>query len=400
MKNRTRCFRCAYPLAVKFSGANLLAVAAFCLAHITIANAQTPSVKTCSAFAADGTLATGTLDKGELDTRLTIPGTRAKVIHTAIGNAWGCELGFSADGKWLTSVLTAEKLTIQILNVKENELHRQFSSEWHTFHNMALEPGYGFRFLGGFAADDSIILWRYVPEDGPTPNDASILHLHYQRWSIEGELTSDQDLGLLGFAGRGGRGPILGPEAKQFWIPWGEDGYQHYRFDDDRAVSQGTLTLPKDNSSMPSYLSTMHRFLTVLGDKTKQRAALLDDTGKIDSEIDLPFFPNLLNSVVPDWFYVRHLVRSADDRFIAIGRSRVAWVLIDTDRDWGSEILVLDTHSFKVFSTLKVGLGGIQSLAIDHREGKIRLVGYWRGRWHDIAKDEQGRSDWRESHGS
>jgi hypothetical protein len=312
-----------------------------------------------------------------------------------------CEQGFSGDGEWLITILPTDKLTIQILDVKKQELHSQFSSEWHTFHNMALEPGYHSRFLGGFAPDDAIILWRYVPEEGRSPTDASIVHLHCQQWSVEGELISDQDLGVLGFA-VGGREPIFGAISKQFWIPndCGYECYRRFRLDGDHAVSDGILTFPKNVVGVPTYLAASNRFLAVSGEGTKQKAVLLDDSGKRDSQVDLPFLPNLLKPVVPDWFYVHPLVHSADERFIAIGRSRVAWVLIDTDRDWGSEVLVLDVHSLAVVSTLKVGRGGIHSLAIDHRDGTIHLAGYWGGRWHDLIRDEKERSDWRESHGS
>ncbi|QNI30677.1 hypothetical protein H7849_16255 [Alloacidobacterium dinghuense] len=385
---------------MKSFGSVLVVVLTCFLAH-AIANGQTPSVRTCSAFAADGTLATGTIEKGLLETRLAARGAPAKVIRTTIANPWRCEQGFSGNGEWLITLLPAEKLTIQILNVKKQELHGQFSSEWHTFHNIALEAGYQSRFLGGFAPDDSIILWRYVPQEGRSPNDASIVHLHCQRWSIEGELISDQDLGVLGVA-VGGREPIFGAGFKQFWVPddCGYECYRRYRLDGDHAVTDGTLTFPKNDAAVPTYLVASNRFFTVSGEGTKQKAVLLDDSGKSDSEADLPFFPNLLKPVVPDWFYVHQIVHSADDRFIAIGRSRVAWVLVDTDRDWGSEVLVLDAHSLTVVSALKVGRGGIHSLAIDHRERSIRLAGYWGGRWHDLTRDEQERSDWRESHGS
>jgi hypothetical protein len=388
-------------MVVKSSGSVLVIVFTSFLAHPVIFHGQGSSVKTCAAFATDGTLATGTIDKSVLETRLAVRGGQATVIRTTTSNPSGCEQGFSGDGKWLITVLPAEMLTIQILDVKRQELHRQFSSDWHTFHNMALEPGYRSPFLGGFGPDDAIILWRYVPEEGRSPNDASIVHLHYQRWSIEGELISDQDLGVLGHA-VGGNEPIVGAEFKQLWVSdnCGYECYRHYRLDGERAVSDGTLTFPKNDAAVPTYLAASNRFLTVSGEGTKQKAVLLDDSGKSYSQVELPFFPNLLKPLVPDWFYVHQLVRSADDRFIAIGRSRVAWVLVDTDRDWGSEVLILDTDSLAVLSTLNVGRGGIHSLAIDHWDGTIHLVGYWGGRWHDLIRDQQGRSDWRESHGS
>jgi hypothetical protein len=67
----------------------------------------------------------------------------------------------------------------------------------------------------------------------------------------------------------------------------------------------------------------------------------------------------------------------------------VAWVLEDTDRDWGSEIVLLRIHPPAVTTTLKTGKGGIKAIAVDHRNGAVRLVGFWKGRWHERQCDEQ-----------
>jgi hypothetical protein len=85
---------------------------------------------------------------------------------------------------------------------------------------------------------------------------------------------------------------------------------------------------------------------------------------------------------------------SSDGKFAAIGRSRIAWVLVDTDRDWGSEICMLATNPLRLITTLKTGLGGIQALAINHRDNTIRLVGFWKNSWHDLRWDENHPRRW------
>ncbi len=119
-----------------------------------------------------------------------------------------------------------------------------------------------------------------------------------------------------------------------------------------------------------------------------QKAVLLDYSGIVTSSVQLPFFPNLLGPLVRDWFYVRQVIASSDGQYAAIGRTRVAWVLIDTDRDWGSEVVLLRTHPLGVVSTIKTGQGGIGALTVDHRNNVVRLVGFWKDRWHDLRLDE------------
>jgi hypothetical protein len=43
---------------------------------------------------------------------------------------------------------------------------------------------------------------------------------------------------------------------------------------------------------------------------------------------------------------------------------------------------------------LKTGKGGIRAVAIDHRNGVVRLVGFWNGRWHDMKYDDQYPGKW------
>ncbi len=77
-----------------------------------------------------------------------------------------------------------------------------------------------------------------------------------------------------------------------------------------------------------------------------------------------------------------------------MARTRVAWVLVDTDRDWGSEIVLLNTHPLAVATVLKTGKGGIGAIAVDHRNGMVRLVGFWKEQWHDLKYDEQHPRKW------
>jgi hypothetical protein len=302
----------------------------------------------------------------------------------------GCEEAFSADGRWLATVVSSNELTVVIVDRKTGAVHRQFASAWQTFHNMPLEPGYRSPFLAGFLEDDSLVLWRYVPQKGATDTDASSVNLHLQRWSVDGEFLSEQDLGASGF-GIGGRGPLTAEGLRRLWIPGGcgNGCYRGVHFEAGHVDDDGSLTLPKDNATSPVDVRQANRFLSVVGERTNQKALLFDDSGKVESQVDLPYLPNLLGPLVPDWFYARKPELSSDGQIAAIGRTRVAWVLVDTDRDWGSEIVLLNMHPLGLITTLKTGKGGIGAIAVDHRGGNIRMVGFWKERWHDLRWDER-----------
>jgi hypothetical protein len=128
-------------------------------------------------------------------------------------------------------------------------------------------------------------------------------------------------------------------------------------------------------------------FLSVLG-RTAQKAVLFDSSGQLMAQVGLPFFPNLLGPLVPDWFTDRKPEVSHDATVAAVGRTRIAWVLVDTDRDWGSEVVVLKLHPLAVLATLKTGKGGIRTVAIDHREGFVRVVSFWDEQWHEMKCDD------------
>jgi hypothetical protein len=75
----------------------------------------------------------------------------------------------------------------------------------------------------------------------------------------------------------------------------------------------------------------------------------------------------------------------------AVARTRVAWLLVDTDRDWGSEIILLRMHPLSVLATYKTGKGGVGSFAVDHHNSVIRVVGYWKHRWNNLRCDQSGK---------
>jgi hypothetical protein len=113
--------------------------------------------------------------------------------------------------------------------------------------------------------------------------------------------------------------------------------------------------------------------------------------------VNLPFLPNLLFPFAVDGFYDRRPRISQDGEFAAIGRSRTAWVFVDSDSDWGSEIFLLKLHPLARVATLRIGLGGMGALAVDHRKGTIRLVGYWKDRWHDLQSSDQHPGKWKDT---
>lgn len=121
---------------------------------------------------------------------------------------------------------------------------------------------------------------------------------------------------------------------------------------------------------------------------------MLDSSGRIQELVRLPYVPNLFGPLVPDWFGVEQPAISSDGETAAVARTRVAWVLVDTDRDWGSEIVLLNTHPLAVATVLKTGKGGIGAIAVDHRNGMVRLVGFWKEQWHDLKYDEQHPRKW------
>src|SRR4029077_10084109 len=116
--------------------------------------------------------------------------------------------------------------------------------------------------------------------------------------------------------------------------------YREVRVIAGRVEEGSTLRLPHDNSAEPVTLPGHEGFLSVLG-RTAQKAALLNSSGQSLVQVGLPFFPNLLRPLVPDWFVDHKPAVSQDGIVAAVTRTRVAWVFVDTDRDWGSEVVVL-----------------------------------------------------------
>jgi hypothetical protein len=361
---------------------------------------QNPLTDACAVFAADGGFATGTLRNGDLETKLNERGAVVATVRVAIGRSpflglsQRCEETFSTDGRWLATVVPSDELTVVIFDRKAQTVHRNFSSKWYRFHDMPIEPGHRSSFLGGFLQDDSLVLWRYVPRAVANAGDASNADLHLQRWSVEGQLLSDQNLGGVGF-GPGGRQPIVFNEFNLLWIPNKCEVvcYRGVKASEGQFADAGTLKLPNDNATQPVTLPGDEGLLSVLGERTGQRVVVLDLSGRLEAQVSLPFFPNLLGPLVPDWFAALTPTVSHDGKVAAVGRTRVAWVLVDTDRDWGSEIVLLRMHPLAVTAKLKTGKGGIGAMAVDHRNGIVRIVAFWGGRWHELRCDDEHPSE-------
>jgi hypothetical protein len=349
---------------------------------------------TCATFAANGSLATGILHDGEF--QIKVDG-RATVARVEGGPQYrgSCEEAFSEDGKWLAAVVPANELTILIFDRKARTLH-QFSSDWHQLRNAPLEPGYTFSFLEGFLSDDSLALWRYVPRAVVDPSNGSYVDLHLQRWSVNGELLSDQNLGGIA---KPGRAPISLDADSLVWIPvecntgW---CYRGVKISGTTLTSTGNLSLPSDFAWQLVPIPENKELLGVTGKSSIQSAVLLDSSAQVQSRIAMPVFPNLLWPLVPDWFYVQRIAVSPDGNIAAISRSRVAWVLVDTDRDWGSEIVLLSLRPLAVIKTVKTGMGGIGAIAVDNRDDRVRLIGFWKDGWHEMQYEQRHPGKWME----
>ena len=317
--------------------------------------------------------------------------------HESTGYARGCELAFSDDGKWLATVVSSDELVVIISDGKTGAVHKRFSSPWREIGKHPIEWAYRSSFLGGFLADDSLVLWRYVPREVSDPTDASNLDLYMERWSVEGERLAQLDLGKLG-SGIGGRQPIFARQAGRLWLPGDCRGncYRGIQLSGAEITQSGNLMFPDDLADPPIPLADGNGFLAVLGiQKTSQKAASFDSAGRLQKEVRLPHSPNLFGPLIPDWFYASQPQSSSDGEIAAVARTRVAWVLVDTDRDWGSEIVVLKTQPLTVVTVLKTGKGGIGPIAVDHRNGVVRVVGFWNGRWHDKEYDDQHPGKWK-----
>lgn len=354
--------------------------------------AQSIRPATCATFAADGSLATGTLHNGEL--QIKVDG-RATVVRVEGGPQYrgSCEEAFSEDGKWLAAVVPANELTILILDRKVQTVH-QFSSPWHQLRNAPLEPGYASSFLEGFLSDDSLALWRYAPRAAAEPSDGSHVDLHLQRWSVDGELLSDQNLGGIA---KLGRAPISLDAGRFAWIPaecntgW---CYRGMKISGTTLTDTGNLSLPSDFASQPVPIPQNRGLVGVTGKTSIQSAVLLDASAQVQSRVALPVFPNLLWPLVLDWFYIQRIAVSPDGNIAAVSRSRVAWVLVDTDRDWGSELVMLSLRPLAVIKTVKTGVGGIGAIAVDNRDDRVRLIGFWKDGWHEMQYEQRPPGKW------
>jgi WD40 repeat protein len=364
---------------------------------------QKPRTVACVAFAHDGSLASGTIRGSELETRLTQPKLAVMTVRTSVGNARDCELAFSPDGRWLAAVIPNDRLNVLIFDRTTGTTRKQFSSEWHTLESHAdtvphvdSESKYLLPHLGGFLQDGSLVLWRYLPERGDSLYHASATALHLERWSLDGTQISDQYLARWG-KDVAGQAPMTADHLSRLWFGEGQR-LRAVSFNDDltKMEDKGSLELPRDLHAIVD-IPRRQRLLSVSGNLTNQKAVLMDYSGHVDSKIRLPFIPNPLIPFAVDRFDVAGLATSSDNEIAAIGRERVAWVFVDTDRDWGSQVVLLNLHPLHVLTTLRTGKGGIQALAVDHRSGLIRLVGFWNGRWHDMHSDDAHPDRWKEA---
>lgn len=358
---------------------------------------QSTRTVACAAFSTDGALATGTIRNGELETRLDEPDAPVVITQKYVGNPFGCEEAFSGDGRWMATVVASDELKVVIVDRKAGRIYRQFSSDWQGLHNLPLEPGYRSSFLGGFLPDDSLALWRYFPQAVADPSNASNVDLHLQRWSVEGLWLSDLNLGDTR-AGIDGLEPIVANGLNLLWIPEQcvSRCYRGVSVSGARIAEAGCLTLPRNIAAAPVALPGDKGLLTIVGARTGQKARLLNSSGRSEAQVSLPSVPNFFGPLVPNWFDVFRPQISHDGEVAAIGRLRVAWVLVDTDRDWGSEIVLLRMHPLAVTTTLRTGKGGIGAIAVDHRYGIVRLIGFWKERWHDLQYDERNPGKWTE----
>lgn len=367
----------------------LLAVPLFC-ALSPLCHSQNALPRTCSAFAPDGTLATATGKNGDLELKIT--DTDNKVIFDEVQQLPGalpktCEQAFSADSKWLATVAYANELTVFVVDLKSRRLQKPFSSPWFRY-----EFDAGSRFLAGFLPDDSLALARYVRPNVADRSDYSHVKLHLQNWSLNGELLSDQDVGDHYGSGQ----PVFFSDFKRLWVQ-GNCGTTTLC---QRAVTvsggdvheQSSFKLSGDFAAPAAALPGKDEVLFVSG-PVKQKAALLDFSGNVKSDISLPYTPNLLRPLVPDWYYAKRPAISSDGEIAAVPRNHVAWVMVDTDRDWGSDIVVLKLQPLKVIARLKTGQGGLGGVSVAHSDGIIRLVGFWHGKWHDLKCKEDGSTE-------
>lgn len=359
-------------------------------------SAQASLVGTCTAFASNGDLLTGTIEDGKLELRLSPLGKPTILIGEPIENTKPCEISFSSDGKWAVIVAVSNELMVFVIDRATGTVHSKFSSSWLNLRNMPLERGYQGNFLGGFAENDSLVLWRYAPRPVANTNDGSNVEIRRQLWSIDGELLVDQDLGRPGWSGW--RTPIALGTTGVLWLAASCNATKTTCFRELRIrahdIEDGdTISIPDSLATTLVPVAKNDTLFAVAGSQeTEQQALLLDRTGHVLDQAKLPFIRNLFQPLVPDWFGVRKPEVSADGEMAAVARTRVAWVLVDTDRDWGSEIILLRMHPLSVLTTYKTGRGGIGSFAVDHHnDGVIRVVGYWKHRWNNLRCDQSGK---------
>lgn len=355
--------------------------------------AQGIPVIACTTFAHDGALATATIrDDSKVEIKITESGAGVVTTRLDIPFSKSCEQAFSNDGFWLASVVRSDSLKIIVVDRKSGLIHHQFSSPWSQNQPpFPTESGYRNTILAGFLPDQSLAIWRYLPRGAADPRGTD---LHLQLWSVEGELISDQ---AVGSASDGPYAPIINSSLTQFWIPGNcATCYQGFSLADGKIVPSDALKVLREGDRGFAALPEQDVFLTVTASGERAgKVTSFDHTGAVKIQIDLPVPLNYWVPLVPKWLYAGIPRLSSDGQIAAVTRNEIAWVLIDTDRDWGSEIDILDTNPLRLITTYNTGPGGIQAMAIDHRDSTIRLVAFWNEHWHDLRWDEKHPGSWK-----
>jgi hypothetical protein len=170
--------------------------------YASVSLAQTSRIGSCAAFASNGDLLTGIVRDGDLQLDLRPAGKPLASFHEAVQNSLPCEISFSDDGKWAAVVIRSNELTVLVVDRSIGTIQSRFSSPWHGLPKAAKEPDYQGNFLGGFSANDSVVLWRYEPRPLTDQHDASQVDRHRQVWSIDGKLLIEQSwtYGMVGIA--------------------------------------------------------------------------------------------------------------------------------------------------------------------------------------------------------
>lgn len=351
---------------------------------------QLAGTQRCAVFSPSGMLAKASLTKGSLRVSLYRSDGGVSNYETPVSEASAyaheCEIAFSPNEKSVAVVGRDQQIEVAAVSTDGAGTLHHFSVPWNAWKNSPQEQFNNTKLLVGLEDDESVILVRRVYGDGR--KDQLLL----ERRNLEGEVLSEKALGTP-FDRYEHNVSLVQSNAHPlvFFAGWcGANCFRSFDPVSGLADRGADLILPTTVASAPTALPAADQLLMVAGEERKeQKALLVDRTGAVKSELKLPLQKNPLSVVVPDWFQFRTPAVSSDGAVAVIAERRVAWVLIDTDRDWGSEFMLLDLAPLKVLSKVRTGKGGIGALAVDRRQGKVRVVGFWGNAWHDLEWDKE-----------